>query len=125
MNKKFNFSDYFLILIVLIIINIIKNEKLLYPSILTLLNQKLILVVNNGIHFYDSNLENEDLDKLIPLNITTNCYQSCQHFYYFDESFNFHCTENETCPLEYNKLITDKKLCIKECINDDIYKFSL
>ena len=71
MNKKFNFSDYFIILIVLIIINIIKNEKLLYPSILTLLNQELILVVNNGIHFYDSNLENEDLDKLFPLNITS------------------------------------------------------
>ena len=68
---KHNLSNYLFVLITLLIINIIQSDKLLYPSILTLLNQKLILVANNGIHFYDSNLENEELDKLIHLNITT------------------------------------------------------
>ena len=53
----------------------------------------------------------------------SNCYKACRYFYYFDESLYFHCTENETCPMEYNKLITDKKECIKECKNDDIYKY--
>ena len=53
----------------------------------------------------------------------SNCYKTCIHFYYFDELFNINCTENEICPLKYSKLIPDKKVCIKECKNDDIYKY--
>ena len=45
------------------------EQKLLFPSILTLLNQKLVLVVNNGIHFYNEGLTEEDTSKYIPLTI--------------------------------------------------------
>ena len=44
-------------------------NKQLYPSILTLLSQKVVLVANDGIHFYGPNLDNEEEDKFIPLNI--------------------------------------------------------
>ena len=48
----------------------------------------------------------------------SNCYEICIYFYYFDESNNFHCSR--TCPDEY-KLIKEKKKCINQCKNDDIY----
>ena len=51
------------------------------------------------------------------LNIS-NCYEICNDYYYFDESNEFHCSES--CPEEY-KLIQEKKKCIDECKNDDIY----
>ena len=53
----------------LIILTKNEEEKLEYPSILTLISQKNVLVTSNGIHFYDSNLEIEEKDKLIPLDI--------------------------------------------------------
>ena len=52
-----------------------------------------------------------------------NCYPICNNYYYFDESNNFSCTNNLKCPKKYNKLILNKKKCIDECENDDIYKF--
>ena len=56
----------------LLILTINEEERLLYPTILTLLSHKIVLVINNGIHFYDANMENEDLDKYVPLNIPDN-----------------------------------------------------
>ena len=47
-----------------------------------------------------------------------NCYQKCNHYYYFDESNNFQCTE--TCPEKY-KLIREKNKCVEKCENDDTY----
>ena len=52
-----------------------------------------------------------------------NCYPICNNYYYFDESNNFTCTTNLKCPENYNKLILNKKKCVNECINDDIYKY--
>ena len=46
-------------------------NRQLYPSTLTLLSQKVVLVANDGIHFYDQNLDNEEEGKFIPLNIIT------------------------------------------------------
>ena len=51
----------------------------------------------------------------------SNCYEVCDYFYYFDESNKFHCAK--TCPEQYNKLIFQKKKCIDDCKNDDIYKY--
>ena len=58
-----------------------------------------------------------DLDNI------TKCYQICDHYYYFDESNIYHCTEKEECPENNKKLILDKKKCIDQCINDDTYKY--
>ena len=52
----------------------------------------------------------------------TNCYKTCNHYYYFNELNNFYCTENYECPKNY-KLIKNKSKCIDNCINDDIYKY--
>ena len=53
----------------------------------------------------------------------TNCYENCEYYYYFDDNNNYYCTLNDTCPEQYNQLIADKNQCIKECKNDEIYKY--
>ena len=53
----------------------------------------------------------------------TNCYEICENYYYFDINNTFRCTEDKTCPEEYNQFIEYKKKCIDDCKNDDIYKY--
>ena len=50
-----------------------------------------------------------------------NCYQICNYNYYFDLDKNHYCTNDNNCPQDYNKLIEDKKRCIDECKNDNLY----
>ena len=52
---------------------------------------------------------------------SSNCYEKCDYYYYFDESNIYHCCE--VCPKNYSKLIRDKNKCIDKCENDDIYKY--
>ena len=52
-----------------------------------------------------------------------NCYKICQNYYYFDETNSYLCTEEKTCPTNFNKLIKEKNKCIDKCENDDTYKF--
>ena len=52
-----------------------------------------------------------------------NCYQTCKYYHYFNESNNYQCTLNESCPKEFNKLIESKKRCVDNCSNDDKYKY--
>ena len=54
---------------------------------------------------------------------TLNCYENCAYYYYFDDNRNYYCTNNFECPIAYNKLIPDKRECIKNCNLDDIYKY--
>ena len=49
-----------------------------------------------------------------------NCYENCDYYYYFDNDYNFHCTNNYSCPNEYPKLIKNKKECIKYNIEEII-----
>ena len=53
----------------------------------------------------------------------TNCYEICPYYYYFDTEGVYHCTEEEKCPFKY-KLIREKRQCIDDCKNDDIYNFT-
>ena len=58
------------------------------------------------------------------LNVTkynNNCYEKCVYYYYFDSSSIYHCTINNQCPEEQNKLIKNKNKCIDDCSKDDIY----
>ena len=48
--------------------NIFNESQTYFPYSLTLLNQNILLVINDGIHFFDSNLENEDITKKINFN---------------------------------------------------------
>ena len=57
-----------------------------------------------------------------------NCYNdtiiNCNHYYYFNNSNSkYYCTENASCPDEYNFLIKEKKRCVDNCIKDDNYKY--
>ena len=53
----------------------------------------------------------------------TNCFEKCKYYYYFNESYNYTCTESNECPENYSKLILDKNKCIDDCKNDNIYIF--
>ena len=53
----------------------------------------------------------------------TNCYEKCKYYYYFNESNDYICTENNNCSGNYNKLILEKLKCIDNCKNDDIFKY--
>ena len=46
----------------------------------------------------------------------TNC-EYCIFFYYIDEKNEFHCTINESCPIEYPILIKDRFECIQPSFN--------
>ena len=35
----------------------------------------------------------------------------------FDVGNNYHCTENQSCPIEYPRLLADRLECIKNDIN--------
>ena len=54
-----------------------------------------------------------------------NCYNVCEYNYYYNKSDNnkYKCTINNNCPENYSKFIADKKRCIDECKNDNIYKY--
>ena len=57
--------------------------------------------------------------------IEGNCYKECKYYYYFDENNTYHCTEDESCPVLYNKLIINKNRCVADCRNDtsNIFNF--
>ena len=46
-----------------------------------------------------------------------NCYFNCSFYYYFDVGNNYHCTENQSCPIEYPRLLANRLECIKNDIN--------
>ena len=52
---------------------------------------------------------------------TTNCYEICPYFFYFDDNKIYHCTNNDVCPMEFPNKIIEKKACIKDCSSDDIF----
>ena len=52
-----------------------------------------------------------------------NCYENCSNYNYFGENRNYYCINDSLCPDTYNKLILDKRKCIKNCSLDATYKF--
>ena len=53
----------------------------------------------------------------------TNCYKKCEYYYYYDSNNTYYCTITNSCPQDYNKLISSKGRCIDECNKDNIYKY--
>ena len=54
----------------------------------------------------------------------TNCVINCPNYIYFDNISNhLYCTDTLECPLNYNKLIINKRECIDECKKDLDYKY--
>ena len=53
-----------------------------------------------------------------------NCYKQCEHYYYFNESNQYTCT-NE-CPLKFSKIREQKNQCIDDCkhSNEYIYEYN-
>jgi len=53
--------------------------------------------------------------------INQNCFENCNYYHYFDYSNKYHCTIDDECPKEFNKLIKDKNQCIDDCKKDNEY----
>ena len=54
-----------------------------------------------------------------------NCYDTCPFYHYYSIDDNkIYCTSNLSCSeYEYNKIILEKNECIKNCSQDDLYKY--
>ena len=52
-----------------------------------------------------------------------NCYKPCDFYYYFDKASNYFCTNDNTCPYDYSKIILSKKKCTHRSNKDKIYQF--
>ena len=60
----------------------------------------------------------------INVNYYKNCYDNCSYYHYYDESEKIlYCTNNFSCPKDYDKLIEDKRECVYNCSNDTYYKY--
>ena len=60
----------------------------------------------------------------INFDVYKNCYDNCTYYHYYDESKNISlCTSNFQCPKHYEKLIEEKKTCVTNCTEDNIYKY--
>ena len=60
----------------------------------------------------------------INVNYYKNCYDNCSYYHYYDESEKiFNCTNNFSCPKDYDKLIEIKRECVYNCSNDKYYKY--
>ena len=44
-----------------------------------------------------------------PENVNNNCYQICPNYYFYDTDNKYKCTDDNNCPLNFNKLIKEKK----------------
>ena len=52
------------------------------------------------------------------------CYSDCEFYFYYNENNNkYYCTLEQFCPINYNKLISEKKQCIDDCRKDSEYAF--
>ena len=58
-----------------------------------------------------------------PFAYTNNCYEICEHYYYFTGINQYECTQSNECPPEFNKLIINKRKCIDDCKNDNEYSY--
>ena len=55
-----------------------------------------------------------------------NCFQKCEHFYYFDINKQYICAENNSCPDDFNKLVIKDNRCVDDCRRDgyNLYEFN-
>ena len=53
-----------------------------------------------------------------------NCYKNCDYNYYFKGTNIYECTQSDECPLQYNKLINNKKKCIDDCKKENLFEYN-
>ena len=62
--------------------------------------------IGKGDHINHNCLQcNDNFTFEINKNNIKNCYQKCNHYYYFDNDYNYHCTNDFFCPKELNILV--------------------
>ena len=58
----------------------------------------------------------------INFNSDKNCYKKCQYYHYLNNNVTY-CTIKDECNKDFDKLILDKKECVKKCSDDKEYKY--
>ena len=53
-----------------------------------------------------------------------NCYNICDFNYYYDSNNKYHCTDDNSCPTLISKLIKERKRCVDNCINYNLYEYN-
>ena len=56
-------------------------------------------------------------------NSTTNCVLKCPYFYYYKSYGRYKCSPFPICPEEKKLLISEKKKCVDNCKDDNLYKY--
>ena len=75
--------------------------------------------INNNNYYINNCLYSKDNSY-----INSNCYQLCSYYYYYDENENkYKCTKELECPYPYDKLIHNKKECVKSCKETKGHKY--
>ena len=55
----------------------------------------------------------------IDFNVYINCYQTCEHYHYYNIiNFKSYCTKSLNCPEDYSKLIIDLNECVISCFQN-------
>ena len=52
-----------------------------------------------------------------------NCYKICDFNYYYESNNEYKCTDDNNCPTYLNKLIKEKKRCVDNCIDFNLYEY--
>ena len=76
-------------------------------------NNKCSKCKNNFI--FSNEFINDDIKK-------NNCFLKCEHYYYIDSN-EYYCTQNNKCPNKYSKIIPNKFKCIDDCKFDNIHQY--
>ena len=63
------------------------------------------------------------LDGYIKLNNDNNCYEECEHYYYFTDEGEYVCLAENKCPNGY-KLLDATNKCIKNCQDVEKYEYN-
>ena len=74
----------------------------------------------------EEKMEEEKEEKIVEKKDENKNNISCLYYIYLDSSNNYQCTMKKECPMNKNKLLINRKVCIDKCIHDDtyIYKYN-
>ena len=97
-----------------------EDKIICYTNDSNIYNEHICNICGNNFHLKYNDLYNN--------NTSNNCYESlkdyCPFYYYHNLTSNlFYCTENNNCPNDYKKLISDNNQCIDNCEKNHIYKY--
>ena len=53
-----------------------------------------------------------------------NCYEICKFYYYYDSQNDYKCTNENSCPVEFSKLINGTNRCVDDCNKYNLFEYN-